>query len=127
MIPPLKGRVSSPYGNRTHPVTGVKTSFHNGVDIAVPIGTPIVAPQDGKVTEVWNSPKGGKCLAMVAADGTRYGFAHLSVQAAKTGQAVKQGEVIAMSGNTGASTGPHLHFTVKKNGMWHDPQKFFKF
>lgn len=125
-INPCKGRISSKFGNRVHPVSK-KTSFHNGVDIAVIVGTPVLAPADGIITEVWNHEKGGKSLAMVSKSGVRFGFAHLSYQLGTKGQKVKSGELIARTGNTGASTGPHLHFTVKINGAWQDPMLHFSF
>lgn len=126
MVSPVKGRITGRFGNRTHPITKIR-SFHNGVDIAVPAGTAILAPEDGKVTEVWDHIKGGKSLAMVSSSGYRYGFAHLSKQLKKVGELVSEGETIALSGNTGSSTGPHLHFTVKQNGTLIDPMSIFKF
>lgn len=122
---PCTGRISSKFGNRIHPITRIKT-FHNGIDIAVPSGTPVIAPADGKITESWNHDRGGICLAMVTADGVRFGFAHLSKRLVVVGTKVKAGEVIALSGNTGASTGPHLHFTIKINGSWVDPMSHLK-
>lgn len=125
---PLRGRITSKFGNRIHPVTGVKVSFHNGVDIAAPVGSQIVAPSNGRITEIWDHPRGGKCLAMVGDNGIRYGFAHLSDNKLKNvGDQVNEGDIICKSGNTGASTGPHLHFTVKVNGQWEDPSKHFNF
>ncbi len=122
----MAGRISSPFGNRSHPITK-KVKFHNGVDIAGPIGTPIFAPTSGKVSQHWDHASGGKCLAFVALDGTRFGFAHLDSRAVKLGDHVVGGQIIARSGNTGASTGPHLHFTMKINGQWVDPQKHINF
>ncbi len=129
MTNPVKiTRITSKFGSRIHPITKVE-SFHNGVDLAAAIGTDVVAPVAGKVMQVWNHARGGgKSLAMIGQDGRRYGFAHLSQQLAKAGQMVAEGEVIAKTGNSGASTGgPHLHFTVKKNGSWVDPESLFKF
>jgi murein DD-endopeptidase MepM/ murein hydrolase activator NlpD len=124
---PLNGKLTSKFGERTHPVTKIKGSFHNGIDIAAPVGTPVLAPADGKITEVWDNEKGGVCLAMETPDGIRFGFAHLSKRYASWSQEVKQGQQIAASGNTGASTGPHLHFTVKQNDEWIDPLTIFKY
>lgn len=126
MRAPVTGRVTSGFGKRVHPITK-KESFHNGVDIAVPVGTEVVAPENGKIVEVWDHAKGGFCIAMRTTMGTRYGFAHLSKRIRKVGDIVFEGEVIALSGNTGASTGPHVHFTVKKNEQWVDPDKYFVF
>lgn len=125
LLNPLKGKITSKFGSRRHPITG-KQSFHNGVDIAVPVGTAIQAPADGVVTERWDHDRGGRCLA-IECSGIRFGFAHLCKRFVLTGDKVKAGETIAESGNTGASTGPHLHFTVKVNGAWVDPLKYFTF
>lgn len=123
---PVIGKISSPFGKRKHPVTGVM-SFHKGVDIACPAGTAVVAPADGKIHKLWTHPRGGMCLSMVTPDGIRYGFAHLENRLVKEGQDVKEGDVIALSGNTGHSTGPHLHFTVQVEGKWRDPLEYFDF
>jgi murein DD-endopeptidase MepM/ murein hydrolase activator NlpD len=126
MRPPVKGRISSRFGKRIHPISH-KESFHNGVDIAVPVGTDIVAPENGKITEVWDHARGGLCIAMASTTGTRYGFAHLSKRMRKVGDRVFEGEAFAETGNSGSSTGPHVHFTVKKASSWVNPEDYFKF
>lgn len=123
---PIKGRITSRFGSRRHPISG-KTSFHNGVDVAAPVGTDILAPADGEITEAWDHERGGVCLAMTDYDGVRFGFAHLSRRLSKYGEKVVAGQPIAKTGNTGASTGPHLHFTVKINGQWVNPLDYFDF
>jgi len=123
---PVSGRITSHFGKRRHPVTGIY-SFHNGVDIACRQGTPIVAPDYGTITEVWDHALGGKCLAMVSLKDIRYGFAHLSERSVQKGQSVVEGQQIALSGNTGRSTGPHLHFTVRIKGIWENPLKYFSY
>lgn len=125
-INPIQGRVTSRYGYRMHPVTKAK-SFHNGVDVAAGVGTFVKAPDFGTVTELWEHGAGGKCLAMINRAGVRFGFAHLSDRLVKVGDKVNAGQVIAMTGNTGRSTGPHLHFTVKVKGEWDDPLLYFNF
>lgn len=124
---PMNGRITSRFGPRNHPITGKIGSFHNGIDIAAPIGTDIVAPDYGRISEVWTHEKGGKCMAMIGRTGIRFGFAHLDQQLKKVGDIVNMGDVIAKCGNTGASTGAHLHFTVKQNGNWVNPETYFKF
>lgn len=124
---PVTGRVSSKFGNRIHPITGQKVAFHNGVDIACAIGTPIVAPESGIITEVYTHPRGGKTVIMVTSSGVRFGFCHLSAQKVVLHAVVNRGDVIALSGNTGVSTGPHVHFTMKINDQFVDPQKHFSF
>lgn len=124
---PVSGRITSRFGPRKHPITGQTKSFHNGIDIAVPIGTDVLAPDSGRISEVWENEKGGKCMAIIGRTGIRFGFAHLDQQLRKVGEIVNAGDVIAKSGNTGGSTGPHLHFTVKQNGNWVNPETYFKF
>jgi len=126
MKPPLKGRITSKFGSRTHPITK-EIKFHNGIDIAAPVGTKVLAPDSGKIIKCWDHPKGGICLAMLSNSGIRYGFAHLSMRLVKEGDKVTEGQLIAKSGNSGASTGPHLHFTVQINGEWKDPDLYFDF
>ncbi len=121
---PINGKITSKFGNRKDPVTG-KNKFHNGIDIACPVGTPVLAPCDGVILDVWNDLKGGKSLAMITYDGIRFGFAHLSKQMVDELDEVKAGDTIALSGNTGHVTGPHLHFTVNKNGLYIDPLEYF--
>lgn len=123
---PLNGKITSRFGKRKHPVTGMY-SFHNGIDIACKIGTRIVAPDNGVISEIWDHVLGGKCIAMVSSKGTRFGFAHLSERTVVKGQTVVEGQEIARSGNTGRTTGPHLHFTVKINGNWTNPTNIFNY
>lgn len=114
LIAPLKGHISSSFGNRIHPITG-KNSFHNGVDVAVPTGTPIYSPADGTILGTYTNSTGGLQLLVSHKNGYITGYAHLSSVLRLKGISVKQGEKIALSGNSGNSTGPHLHFTLKKH------------
>lgn len=116
-----QGRIASRFGWRIHPVTGEK-HFHNGIDIVMPIGTPIYAPDDGVIRDVYFNNIGGKQL-LLDTDNYIFGFAHLSEVFVKKGQRVNKGDLIARSGNTGRTTGAHLHFTVadKKTGKHIDP------
>lgn len=124
MRSPLKGRITSKFGYRVHPITKQRSSFHNGVDIAAPVGSPVVAPADGRITESWDHERGGVCMAMVTPEGIRFGFAHLNKRLKKLGDVVKMGDQIAECGNTGSSTGPHLHFTMKKGKEWLNPEVY---
>jgi murein DD-endopeptidase MepM/ murein hydrolase activator NlpD len=126
MRAPLLARISSGFGERIHPISKIK-SFHNGVDLAAPLGTSIIAPEAGTIIAYWNDAKGGQCLAMLSITGKRYGFAHLSNRHVKLNEKVGEGQVIANVGSTGMSTGPHLHFTVKIGGTWVNPSNYFKF
>lgn len=126
-VQPVKGKVTSKFGNRTAPTAGSSTD-HNGVDIAVPVGTKVRSPWAGKVTSVLTNNAGGKQMIVTHWNGYKTGYAHLSEWKAQKGDNVHAGQVIALSGNTGNSTGPHLHFTLTgKDGMKMDPEKKFHF
>ena len=103
----------SPYGWRTHPITGRKT-FHHGVDVALPVGTPLTAPADGVVVHKGNGASGGVTLILEHPAKLFTVYYHLQKPShLAKGEPVKLGELIAYSGNTGASTGPHLHWEVR--------------
>src|SRR5690554_5563851 len=121
---PVAGRITSKFGNRIHPITGA-TSFHNGIDIAAPIGTPVHSPYSGVVKSVYSNNTGGIQMIVDHDNGFRTGYAHLNEAIKRPGQRVSQGEIIAKTGNTGTSTGPHLHLTLRKNGELVNPEEFF--
>lgn len=105
---PAKGRISTPFSQ----VDDLHPSGHNGIDIVVPIGTPVKAPADGVVESTTPSTAGGTQLILRHGQWLT-GYAHLSELKVSKGQHVKRGEVVALSGNTGAhTTGPHLHMTM---------------
>ncbi|MDR2425767.1 MAG: M23 family metallopeptidase [Endomicrobium sp.] len=121
----IGGRISSTFGLRKkHPITGV-ASMHGGMDIAVPIGTPVAAAADGVVilaaTDVGHY---GTAVYIDHKNGYVTHYGHLSSYNVKVGQKVKAGRLIGRSGATGRVTGPHLHFTVKKGNKTIDPQTF---
>ena len=121
---PLAGRLSSTFGTRRHPVTG-KVSKHGGIDIAVKTGTLVGAAADGIVTVAsTNVGHYGTAVFIDHQNGYITHYGHLSKILVRVGQKVRAGQIIAKSGSTGRSTGPHLHFTVKKNGVSLDPLKF---
>ena len=110
----------SPYGWRVHPITG-RRKFHHGVDVALPVGTPLTAPADGVVVKKGNGPSGGVTLILKHEDNRHTVYYHLQKPShLLKGTRVERGELIAYSGNTGASTGPHLHFEVRKSARWGD-------
>lgn len=135
-FPPTKGvgRVSSKFGPRKHPVTGLWRP-HRGVDIAADRGTPVHAVADGQVSQaVLNCREGvGACgggfgnHVRLAHSGIREldvtVYAHLQTVSVKPGQVVKKGQLIGTLGNTGRSTGPHLHFETWKRGVPIDPEE----
>ncbi|MDR2437451.1 MAG: M23 family metallopeptidase [Endomicrobium sp.] len=121
---PLNGRYSSIFGKRKHPVTG-QSSFHGGVDIAVPSGSWVGAAADGIVTVAsYNVGHYGAAVFIDHKNGYITHYGHLSTIHVKVGQKVKKGQLIAKSGATGRVTGPHLHFTIKKGDKALDPMKF---
>jgi murein DD-endopeptidase MepM/ murein hydrolase activator NlpD len=122
-IKPVAAKITSKFGYRTDPKTGKPGEFHNGIDLAVPSGTPIRSPMSGVVEAVLSGGAGGNELIIRHINGYKTGYAHLSKQLVRKGDKVKQGDVIALSGNTGKSTGPHLHFTLTDgSGSKRDPK-----
>jgi murein DD-endopeptidase MepM/ murein hydrolase activator NlpD len=97
---------------------------HTGIDFAAPIGTTIMAVESGKVVSAGPAGAYGNMIEIAHGDGTRSLYAHLSDIDVKVGQKVQRGEHIGNLGNTGNSTGPHLHFEIKKKGTPVDPEKF---
>jgi murein DD-endopeptidase MepM/ murein hydrolase activator NlpD len=109
---PVQGKITSPYGMRVHPISGVE-KFHNGIDIAVPTGTAVIAPAPGTVIKKYSDSLGGNSLVIKHDNGFSTGYAHLSAWNVEVGDKVSPGQIIAKSGNTGNSTGPHLHLTMR--------------
>lgn len=120
---PLHGIVTSSCGTRQNPVLE-KQEFHDGIDIAAVLGTDVLAVKDGVVTNVRNSQTFGLVLEYETTDGFFIKYAHLDDVLVKKGEKIKQGQAIAKSGNSGLSTGPHLHYTIKKDGTILDPLAF---
>lgn len=118
-------RLASGFGYRTHPIYKIQ-HLHTGLDFTAPIGTEIYAAGDGTVKEVNIEPRGyGMHVIISHGFGYETLYAHMSKFAVKPGQKVKRGEVIGYVGNTGTSTGPHLHYEVIKNGEKINPINFF--
>jgi len=120
---PTRGSLSSLFGYRLSPFTG-KREFHNGIDIYARINSPIVVPADGFVASIGWHHNNGKTLTIKHGYGMVTKYAHLNKVLVKKGQYVKRGETIALLGNTGRSTGPHLHYTVYLNGVSVDPLRY---
>lgn len=120
---PVQGEITSYYGYRYHPILR-KRKYHSGMDIAVAYGTPILAADSGVVVFAgWNSGYGKMLIIDHGSDvSTVYG--HTSLIKVDQGQTVTKGQVIALVGSTGLSTGPHLHFEIRKNGVTDDPLKY---
>ncbi len=122
-IMPARGWVTSTFGKRKDPFTGRKHK-HKGVDVANRIGTPILAPADGIITRVARLPQFGKMVEINHGYGTKTRYGHLSKINVKVGQKIKRGEKIAAMGNTGRSTGPHVHYEIVVNGVHVNPYKY---
>jgi murein DD-endopeptidase MepM/ murein hydrolase activator NlpD len=108
---PVDGTVSSAPGWRRDPISGER-KFHYGTDIAAPEGTPIKAAESGRVVESGTKGGYGNAVVVETSDGRKMLYAHNLENRVKVGDAVKRGEVIALVGSTGRSTGPHVHFEV---------------
>jgi len=115
-------RVSSNFGFRTHPISGYK-KMHQGIDFAAGTGTPVVAPADGVVVEARRWGGYGNWLRIRHNNGLESGYVHLSRYGSgiRAGQRVSQGQIVAYVGSTGASTGPHLHYELWRNGQRINP------
>ena len=120
---PTEGHVTSPFGPRTSPFTG-QPQQHTGVDIAAPPGTPIRAPADGIVTFAGTLPGYGHALVLTHGFGFKTFYGHNQRNQVIKGQTVKRGQIIALVGNTGYSTGAHLHYEVLLNDQPHNPLKY---
>lgn len=109
---PVKyGEITSKFGNRNHPILK-SVKFHRGVDIAVSIGTPVYSGIKGKVTFAGRKGNYGNLVEIEGNDGIKVRYAHLNSIDVVTGQKVSDGEKVAETGNTGMSTGPHLHYEI---------------
>lgn len=124
-IKPISGgRLTSGFGYRTRPNARGATSNHQGVDWGTPIGTSVMASCGGTVTRAGWLGSYGYCVFIKHPDGRETRYAHLSKVLVSVGQTVSQGQRIALSGNTGASTGPHVHFEIRIGGAAVNPLKY---
>lgn len=122
---PAGTRVSSPFGHRVHPTLGV-TKLHGGVDLSLPEGSPVRATADGVVLRASEDPVSGRFLVIDHGHGVTTAYCHNSKVLVAEGQPVSRGEVVSESGNTGRSTGPHLHYQLELNGHPIDPLSFLR-
>lgn len=124
-IKPTVGNYSvDGFGMRRHPILGVR-KFHHGIDINCDTGTSVRSPGNGKVVVVERQAGFGMIVEIDHGFGYRTIYAHLSNAIVKQGDSIKRGQVIAKSGNSGLSSGPHLHYEVHHNGIAVDPTDFF--
>jgi len=123
-LPAQYKKRTSTFGYRSDPFGSGKTEGHCGDDYSAPSGTPIYAVADGVVDSSGYSGSAGNCVVIYHGNGLSSVYMHASVLIAKAGQTVKQGDVIALVGTTGRSTGPHLHISFRLNGNWVDPKNY---
>jgi murein DD-endopeptidase MepM/ murein hydrolase activator NlpD len=120
---PVSGTLSSPYGNRHHPVHD-ETRFHTGVDISVPSGTEVKATAGGIVSFAGWAENSGIVVVVEHGRGFSTAYAHNRKTLVTVGQRVVRGDPVALSGSTGISTGPHVHYEIWRNGRHTDPAPF---
>lgn len=121
-VPPVKNaRITSRFGYRTNPISG-DYGFHTGLDLAVPEGTPVAAAYYGRVEKTGESDVWGKYVLMKHSENFGTFYCHLSTIYADEGAIIRRGETIGLAGSTGWSTGPHLHFEVRINGIRVNPE-----
>ncbi len=127
MCMPLENyRVTSRFGYRIHPISG-NTTFHYGADLAAVTGTKVCSVADGTVSETGYGSINGNYIKIAHADGYVSHYTHLHSIHVKKGEKVGMGEYIGTVGSTGYSTGPHLHFELRRNGSVLDPFAYFAF
>ena len=114
---PLTGpmKVTSPYGERMHPIIG-EEAFHRGVDLRAPYGSPILAPADGVVLYIGRKTAYGNMVVVLHGGGIATVYGHLWKFAVQPYERVQKGQLLGYAGNTGFSSGPHLHFEVRQDG-----------
>jgi len=120
---PVKGWLTSGFGYRTSPFTG-RREMHKGLDVATRTGTPIIAPADGIVVFAGREGGFGNLLTIDHGYGVVTKYGHCSSIDVKAGQKVARGDIVARVGNTGRSTGPHLHYEVAVNGVSINPMRY---
>ena len=120
---PLMGWVTSGFGIRTNPFTGL-TQMHEGFDIANHVGTIVIAPADGTVSDIADDVGLGRALVISHGFGIMTYYGHLNKALVRIGQNVKRGDTIAEVGMSGKTTGPHLHYEVRVNGIPVNPMRY---
>ncbi len=122
-IVPTRGWVTSAFGHRSSPFTGHR-EIHRGIDIAGRMSTPVIAPADGVVRYAKDRRALGNAMSISHGYGIETIYGHLAEFRVKPGEKVRRGQVIALMGNTGRSTGPHLHYQVEVNGKAVNPNNY---
>ncbi|MCK5456966.1 MAG: M23 family metallopeptidase [Melioribacteraceae bacterium] len=122
-IKPTTGNFGDRFGMRRHPIIKIKR-MHNGVDFLPYYNTPVYAPGGGIIEYVGRNGGFGKMVIINHGFGYKTRYAHLNKYKVKKGQKVKRGDLIGLTGNSGLSTGPHLHYEVRHNGIALNPRNF---
>ena len=120
MSAPVEGQVTSLFGWREHPMTG-NMDFHRGLDIAAPLGNSVRAPLPGRVAEIGESAIYGNYVTLDHGGGLHTTYSHCETIEAEEGAWLRAGELLATVGNTGISTGPHLHLEISQDGIFYNP------
>jgi murein DD-endopeptidase MepM/ murein hydrolase activator NlpD len=115
--------ISSGFGERLDPLSQ-RPAMHTGMDFEVPVGTPILAAGSGVVAVAGWDPQYGHNVVLRHPDGYTSRYAHANELRVKPGESVARGQLIALSGNSGRSTGPHLHFEILRHGKPLDPSQY---
>ena len=121
---PSSTSISSYFGYRNAPTAGA-TSYHRGIDIPCSMGSPVIVVASGVVIYVGYLGSAGNAVVVDHGSGLSTCYYHLSSFAVSVGDTVTAGQTICYSGNTGVSTGPHLHFSVRENGEYVNPLKYY--
>ncbi|MCX6119385.1 MAG: M23 family metallopeptidase, partial [Proteobacteria bacterium] len=122
-ITPVDGWVTSGFGVRMSPFSG-ESAYHKGIDVAAPVGTPVLAPADGVVTFSGIKEGYGNFVMIAHGYGVVTAYGHNAQNLVANGQVIKRGEQLATVGQTGRTTGPHLHYEIWLNGRVVDPKRF---
>jgi murein DD-endopeptidase MepM/ murein hydrolase activator NlpD len=120
---PVRGQINSGFGGRTSPWSA-KPEFHSGLDIGAPVGTPVKAPAPGTVVFAGVNPEYGQMLIIEHGNETKSIYGHLSRLRVTVNEKVQRGEVVALTGNTGRSSGPHLHYEIQVRGQSVNPTSY---
>lgn len=123
---PASYRITSPFGPRSDPFTG-ETVYHNGIDIGAGTGTEIHAAYDGEIAWAYYSTTAGNWIGIDHGNGLYTIYMHASKLMVSEGQKVSKGDIIGLVGTTGRSTGPHLHFSIRKDGEYKAPSEYLNY
>lgn len=121
---PTEGKISSVFGARIHPITGEEGNFHTGIDIAGVINQTVISAAEGKVIKTAEDSANGKYIIIEHTGGYTSAYAHLNKICVAEGEYVDNNTKIGLMGESGAATGVHLHFEIKKNGERLNPEDF---